>query len=200
MSTARHGILNPLSWYQSLRFSESSSTKLVSFSIVTVGITTTCAMLPWHASSHLRTNISSFGLSNTTVQLSAFRDELTPSSLRRFSRYSAFLKHIWTSLEIPLRPFLHSLYQRKIGAWPFRLPTMVESLEALHSSFADKTSACSILVITTPQGTVQPMNLCPEILIDPIGFLNDSLGAWVKRKTNESIYLGEVFQRRLQLV
>lgn len=177
MSTARHGVLDPLCWYQSLRFSASSSTKSMSFSLVTFGITTTCAKFRSHASCHLRTNVSSFGLSNTTVVLSAFQDALTSICLRSTSRYCAFLKHIWTSFRIPLYPFLLSAYQRKIGAWPLRLPVMVASLEAMYSISVDRTSACSNLVITTPQGIGQPKNLCPEILIEPIGFLNDSLGA-----------------------
>ena len=33
-------------------------------------------------------------------------------------------------------------------------------------------------VITTPHGTGAPTNLCPETDTDPIGFLNDTLGAF----------------------
>ena len=34
-------------------------------------------------------------------------------------------------------------------------------------------------VMTTPQGTGAPMNLCPETETDPMGFLKDTRGAFL---------------------
>ena len=36
-------------------------------------------------------------------------------------------------------------------------------------------------VMTTPQGTGAPMNLCPDTETDPMGFLKDTLGAFLTK-------------------
>ncbi|KAL5714967.1 hypothetical protein ACHQM5_016860 [Ranunculus cassubicifolius] len=53
----------------------------------------------------------------------------------------------------------YTVYQRNIGACPFRLPIMVASLEARYSTLLESALMCSSLVIWTPQGIGQPTNL-----------------------------------------
>lgn len=64
-----------------------------------------------------------------------------------------------------------------MGACPFRLPMIVESLEARYSTFLERTLTCSNRVICTPQGIGHPTNLWPETLTLPIGFLKETFGA-----------------------
>ena len=82
-SVAIQGGLTFPSWYQVERFSTNSLKKSSSLSMVTLGITTTCAIFPWQANCHRRTNSSSQGRSNTTVLLSSFSMALIPASSRR---------------------------------------------------------------------------------------------------------------------
>jgi len=79
---------------------------------------------------------------------------------------------------MPLRPLALSAHHRNSSAWSLRLPVMVASLDERYSTSVDSTTACSRLVITTPQGTGHPRNLWPETLTLPMpGFLNVTLGA-----------------------
>jgi hypothetical protein len=57
---------------------------------------------------------------------------------------------------------------------------IVASLDDKYSMSVESTFTCSNLVITTPHGTGHPINLCPETLTLPIGFLNVTFGAYNK--------------------
>jgi hypothetical protein len=54
---------------------------------------------------------------------------------------------------------------------------IVASLEARYSTLRDNIFICFMRVICTPQGIGQPINLCPETLTLPMGFLKDTFGA-----------------------
>mmetsp|Transcript_29330 Transcript_29330/g.42840 ORF Transcript_29330/g.42840 Transcript_29330/m.42840 type:complete len:185 (-) Transcript_29330:1574-2128(-) len=69
--------------------STSSSTNLSIFCLVTLGITTTCAISSSHASCQRFTSLSSMGRSSTTVQERSFRRHDRPASVILSRRYAA---------------------------------------------------------------------------------------------------------------
>jgi hypothetical protein len=54
---------------------------------------------------------------------------------------------------------------------------IVASREAKYSTLRDNELICFMRVISTPHGIGQPMNLWPETLTLPIGFLKVTFGA-----------------------
>jgi hypothetical protein len=54
---------------------------------------------------------------------------------------------------------------------------IVASREAKYSTLWDNALICFMRVISTPHGIGQPMNLWPETLTLPIGFLKVTFGA-----------------------
>lgn len=71
------------------------------FAMSMLGMTTTCAMSPSHASCHLRTNGSSVGRSNTTVLDSSLSMDLTPACLSMWLSVCALRMQRSTSLAMP---------------------------------------------------------------------------------------------------
>ena len=66
---------------------------------------------------------------------------------------------------------------RFLNAHPLREPMMVASLLLRYSTLFAKAEMYFCLVMTTPQGTGAPMNLCPLTLTLPMGFLKVTIGA-----------------------